>query len=126
MKNLQSENSISITETSDFLIVTLSGELNNMDIYTISDMIMTKSYKKNKHGVIFNFSMVTVIDSYMFNEFYKMTLSLKLIGTNTVWIGLRPGLVSALMDLNISYDENKIMSAISLEEGFEILYRLKR
>jgi len=70
--------------------------------------------------------MFIVIDSYMFNEFYKMTLSLKLKGTNTVWIGLRPGLVSALMDLNISYDENKIISAISLEEGFDLLYSLKR
>jgi len=33
MKNLQSENSISIPETEDFLIVSLSGEISDMDIY---------------------------------------------------------------------------------------------
>ena len=79
-------------------------------------MIANKSFIK---GAILDFSMVSVLDSYTFMALEKASKAVSLMGVMVVWVGLRPGVVSALMDLNV--DVTHIKAAMNLEQGLKVI-----
>jgi anti-anti-sigma regulatory factor len=65
--------------------------------------------------------MVTVMDSYTYRSFWQISKSLSLMGVKVVWVGLSPGVVCALIDLNVELDEKTILTALNLEQGLALL-----
>jgi rsbT antagonist protein RsbS len=121
MDKMASTINTSITELYDKMIVSLTGDLTDDEIYGISQAVMSRSHKRNLKGAIFNFSAVHVLDSFAYEHFEKTSKSLSFMGVKVVWIGLRPGLIMGLMDLNIQVDTAVISTALNLEQGFELL-----
>ena len=121
MKELENDLSTSITVIDKSLIVSLAGEMTDDNIDAINNLVIEKAHGANVNGAILNFSAVSVIDTYTYNEFCNMTKAISLMGVRVVWVGLRPGVVSALMDLNIEFDSNKAFTALNLEQGLAVL-----
>ena len=118
--------STSVTEIKGILIVSLAREMTDSDITKMSELLNEKAYQDNIRGAILNFSMVTVLDLYMFAAFEKITETLALMGVQTVWVGLSPGVVAALMDLCLETDVSKMHTAINLEHGLEMLSHIDK
>lgn len=111
----------SITEIYNRMIISLTGELSDEEIDGINTEVIERAHTKNLTGAIFNFSAVHVLDSFSYEAFEKTSKTLALLGVKVVWIGLRPGLIMGLMDLNIHVDTTIIGTALNLEQGFELL-----
>lgn len=109
----------SVTLVKGCLILTVPNDISDDDMEVSSKRILIKANKSSIKGVILDFSMMSVIDSYTFNTFEKVSKSLLLMGVIVIWIGLRPGVVSSLIDLNV--DISCIKAAVNLEQALNMI-----
>lgn len=109
----------SVTIVNGCLIVTLPNDITDSDMEIGSKMILMRADRLSIKGVILDFSMISVIDSYTFSTFEKISKSLLFMGVTVIWIGLKPGVVSALVDLNV--DVSRITAAVNLEEALNMI-----
>lgn len=107
----------SFTAINNIMIVSISCEMTDDNTKTLLDKVTENAYKNDVKGVILNFSEVTMLDTYLFKSFKDLTSALVLLGVESIWVGLKPGVVSALMDLGIDLDLKKIKTAVNLDEG---------
>lgn len=70
-------------------------------------------------GVVLDLSGLQIIDLPDFEELMKIIQMVKLVGFNTVFLGLRPEVVSSLIMLDANVDE--LVGVTSLDEALEIL-----
>lgn len=113
----------SVTVVDGCLIVTLPNDITDNDMEIGGKMILMRADRSSIKGVILDFSMISVIDSYTFSIFEKISKSLLFMGVAVIWIGLKPGVVSALVDLNV--DVSRITAAVNLEEALNMISNLK-
>ena len=109
--------SASVTQIGRSMIVTLSDNMTDERIHEISDIIIQKAYESEIGGVVLNFGMVSMIDSYIYGAFEKVSRVLTLFGRKVVWVGLSPGVVCAMIDIGIEPDGTIIHTAMTLEQG---------
>ena len=109
----------SATVVNNCLIVTLPNDIGDDDIKTGASSVLMKVEKSSIKGVILDLSMMSSIDTYLFKILEKVSKTISLMGVVVVWVGLRPGVVSALIDLNI--DISKIKAAMDLEQGISMI-----
>jgi len=109
----------SITLVKGCLIVTLPNDITDADIKVGVGNILIRIEKYSIRGVILNLSMISSVDTYLFKVLEKASKTISLMGAVVVWVGLRPGVVSALIDLNI--DVSKIKAAMDLEQGLSMI-----
>ncbi len=121
MESIEHDLSTSVTQINDSLLVSLADEMTDENIAAITDLITTKAYKTNVSGTVLNFTTVTVLDSYLFSAFVTISKTLSLMGVRVVWVGLRPGVVSALVDLNVDMSSLGILTASELKDGLALL-----
>ena len=73
-------------------------------------------------GVIFDFSAIDFLDRESFIECQKLAKMIKVMGQNTVLCGLKPGIISTLVDLEV--DTQGIRTAANLESAYKVLGNL--
>ena len=111
----------SVTIVQKCLIVTFPNDITDKDIELELNRIVAKANSISVLGAIFDLSMLSCLDSYTFELLQKASKVMSLIGVNVVWIGLKPGVVSSLLDLNI--DVSCIETALNLEQGFKLILK---
>ena len=111
----------SVTQIGRSMIVTLSDNMTDERIHEISDVIIQKAHESDVRGVVLNFGMVSMIDSYIYGTFEKVSRVLALFGRKVVWVGLSPGVVYAMIDIGLTPDSGCICTAMTLEQGLEKL-----
>ena len=111
----------SVTKIGRNMIVTLSDNMTDERIHEISNIIVQKAYEYDVKGVVLNFGMVSMIDSFIYDAFEKTSRILALFGRKVIWVGLSPGIVCAMIDLGIEPDNSVIRTAMTLEQGLEKL-----
>lgn len=109
----------SVTVVEGCIIATLPNDITDDDIKIGTSRILMIANKSFIKGAILDFSMVSVLDSYTFMALEKASKAVSLMGVMVVWVGLRPGVVSALMDLNV--DVTHIKAAMNLEQGLKVI-----
>ena len=119
MKELPDELVISGGFVDKCYIVTIQGELKQESLDKIGANVLQAVYDTGVRGVILDFSGVAVFDSEIFAALKRITRMIDVMGVNVVWIGLKPGVASALVDLNV--DINNIKIARNLENGLELI-----
>jgi anti-anti-sigma regulatory factor len=119
MDNFNNSLNTSVTVVDKCLIVTLPNDITDDDIKISSSSILARASRSYIKGTILDFSMVYVLDSYSFKALQKVSRAILLMGVMVVWIGLGPGVVSSLMDLNV--DVSHIKTAVDLEQGLKMI-----
>lgn len=85
----------------DCYVVQISDDVTDKELEAMCRETMEKAHSKNLKGVIFSFINVDIIDCYSIDAFIKATKMIELLGTQVVWSGLKPGVVSTILDFNI-------------------------
>lgn len=123
MKDLDYDLKTSVTVVQGCLIITLPNEMTDEEIEIGGNRIIMESNNSIIHGAIFDLSNVSVLDSYAFTALKKTAKAISLMGITVVWIGLRPGIVSSLLDLDVNF--NGIKAALNLEQALKIISKGK-
>lgn len=119
MGDLNNKLNTSTTIVNECLIITLPNDIIDEEIEIGFNRILIMIEKSSVKGVILNLSMISSLDTYFFKVLDRMAKTISLMGLRVVWVGLRPGVVSALIDLNI--DVRKIKSTFDLQQGISII-----
>jgi anti-anti-sigma regulatory factor len=112
---------MSITVVNRCLISTFQKDITDRDMKLGISRIITKVNSLSIVGAIFDLRMLSSLDSYTFDLLQKASKVISIMGVKVVWSGLRPGVISALLDLNV--DVSAIKVALNLEQGFEIVLK---
>jgi rsbT antagonist protein RsbS len=101
------------------LVVPIQVELSDEAMLEIQTEILEKVSQTEVKGVIIDLAGVDILDSFLAQAFLDTGRMISLLGAVTVIVGLKPELVSALVDLGLEFKD--ILTAITLEQGFQKL-----
>jgi rsbT antagonist protein RsbS len=98
------------------LVVTLQGEIPDEKFVRIRNDILNKIYSVALRGMILDLSQVRILDRFSFTALADTSKMALLMGVQTIFSGLQPGVVSALVDLEV--DVSGIHTTLTLEDAF--------
>jgi rsbT antagonist protein RsbS len=119
MSDLNNNLNMSVTIIEGCLIITVPNNMTDDEIEIGSRRTLMKANSSSVKGVILDLSIVSMLDVYSFELLKKTSSAISLMGVSVVWIGLRPGVVSALLDFNV--DVSYIKTALNLEQGLKMI-----
>jgi rsbT antagonist protein RsbS len=99
------------------LVVTLQGELYDDALIKIRADVLEKIQAAKVRGMILDLCTVPVLDSFSFNRLADTARMASLLGAVSVFVGLQPGVVSSLVDLEVEIGD--VRTALTMEDGFE-------
>lgn len=112
-----------IIKLKDILLVPLPAEINDMNANTLQDDILKKIENTNTNGLILDMSVVWIVDSFLgrlLNETAKMA---RLMGVETVLVGLKKEVVMTLIQLGLQIKD--VHTALNLEDGIILLEEIR-
>ncbi|MBF0573043.1 MAG: STAS domain-containing protein [Desulfamplus sp.] len=110
---------INIQSINGCLIVPVSSEVHDDYIKKLQKSILEKVKSTHAKEVLIDVSAVKFLDSFNFAMLKESAQMISMIGADVVFVGFQPGVASALIDLDIQF--NDIFTAVTIEDGFEML-----
>ncbi|MBF0231761.1 MAG: STAS domain-containing protein [Desulfamplus sp.] len=101
------------------LIVTLNGDLYDDYVRQLQKGVLEKVKATCAKEVLIDVSQVRVIDSVTFAILEDTVRMVTMLGAKVVFVGFQAGVASALVDLDVEFDD--ILTAVTIEDGFELL-----
>ncbi|MEP4485813.1 MAG: STAS domain-containing protein [Halioglobus sp.] len=101
------------------LVASVQVDLNDRVIQQLADNLLEALRVQSARGVILDLSGVSIMDAEEFAALRKIESMAALMGAETVFAGLRPGVVSALIDLDA--DISKLAASRSLDDAFLLI-----
>jgi rsbT antagonist protein RsbS len=117
MKDLPSDSETAMSIVRSCLVVTLPGELYDDTLRRIRTDILERIQATRVRGMVLDLCTVRVLDSFAFNFLADTARMTSLLGVASVFVGLQPGVVSSLVDLEVEIDD--VRTALTMEDGFE-------
>ena len=93
-------------------IVSIYDSTEDEKLEILCDNTVKTAHSKNLRGVIFSFVNVNIIDSYTIKLFTDVTKVISLLGLKVVWTGLKPGVISSILDFGIDLEGVRISQDI--------------
>jgi rsbT antagonist protein RsbS len=102
-------------------VLNIQGEIDEDYLRRLyAETINTIAHNVDLKGTILDFSNISIFDSIIFDSFRKISKAISLMGKKVIWLGLKPGVVSALVDLDV--ESNDICIAVNLQHGLDLIH----
>src|SRR4051812_38185711 len=112
---------IPILKIGSTLLATIQIELHDTVVDAFQGDVLEKIEKTGARGLIIDISGLETVDSYVARMLSNTGKMAKLMGTQTVIVGMRPAVAATLV--RMGYFMEGIETALSLEEGLELQAR---
>ncbi len=99
------------------IVCTLPERMNDVVVSSLQNKLVKELATESLRGVILDFGLVKLIDSHEINQILKLANIIKLLGYDLVFVAINPGIVSVIVDFDISLGNFKAF--ISVEDGIE-------
>ena len=119
MKALQFDSETAMSVVRNCIVVTIPGEIHDDMLTRIRTDVLEKVQATKARGLVLDFSNVRALDTFAFNSFTDTSKMASLLGVKIVFVGLQPGVVSALVDLGVEITD--VGTALTIEDAFEQL-----
>ena len=110
---------IPILKIGPTLLATIQLELHDTVVDSFQTDVLEEIEKTGASGLIIDISALETVDSYVARMLANTAKMAKLMGTETVIVGMRPEVAATLV--RMGYFMEGIHTALSLEEGLEVL-----
>ena len=100
------------------LLATIQIELHDTVVDSFQNDVLEQIEKTGTRGLIIDISALETVDSYVARMLANTAKMAKLMGTNTVIVGMRPAVAATLV--RMGYYMEGITTALSLEEGLKL------
>jgi len=87
------------------LLATVQADLYDDLLGRIRNEVLALVHRRPLRGVLFDMSSLRAIDSYVFSHFVETARMTSLLGVDAMFFGFSPGVVSALMDLDLDVSD---------------------
>jgi len=113
--------SIPILKLGSTLLATIQVELHDTVVDAFQNDVLEEIERTGAGGLIVDISALETVDSYVARVLANTGKMAKLMGTETVIVGMRPAVAATLV--RMGYFMEGIETALSLEEGLELQAR---
>jgi rsbT antagonist protein RsbS len=113
--------SIPILKIGSTLLATIQIELQDTVVDAFQNDVLEEIEKSGASGLIIDISALETVDSYVARMLANTGKMAKLMGTETVIVGMRPAVAATLV--RMGYFMDGMNTALSLEEGLELQRR---
>jgi rsbT antagonist protein RsbS len=101
------------------LVASIQVDLTDHVLSRFRQDLLARIGSAHVHGVVLDVSGVEVMDSVDF-EMLKTTMTMaSIMGATPVIVGLKPGIVSALVDMDV--DTRDVRAALNLDDALQML-----
>src|SRR5688572_9498457 len=109
---------ILILKIGSTLLATIQIDLHDTVVDAFQNDVLEEIEKTGAGGLIIDISALETVDSYVARMLANTGKMAKLMGANTVIVGMRPAVAATLV--RMGYFMEGIQTALSLEEGLEL------
>jgi rsbT antagonist protein RsbS len=109
---------IPILKIGSTLLATIQIELHDTVVDSFQNGVLEEIEKTAAKGLIVDISALETVDSYVARMLANTAKMAKLMGTETVIVGMRPAVAATLV--RMGYFMDGIHTALSLEEGLQL------
>jgi rsbT antagonist protein RsbS len=110
--------SIPILRIGPTLLATIQIDLHDTVVDAFQNDVLEEIERTGASGLIIDISALETVDSYVARTLASTGKMAKLMGTNTVIVGMRPAVAATLV--RMGYFMQGIDTALSLEEGLAL------
>ncbi len=114
---------IPILRMGDLLLTTVHVELHDALAEAFQADVLTALEKQQARGLVIDISGLDMVDTYVARILVETGRMAKLMGTETVLVGVRPEVAATLV--RMGYLMQGVHAALDLDEGIELLGRLR-
>lgn len=114
---------ITILEMGGNLVVPLQLELHDKAARNLQDDILRKIEDSSASGMIIDISALNIVDSFLGRLLGDTARMARLMGVETVLVGMRKEIVMTLLQLGFTIRD--MHTALNVEDGLELLEELK-
>jgi rsbT antagonist protein RsbS len=114
---------VAMLKMGDNLIVPIQVELHDRAAVRLQEDILKEIEKAAAKGLVIDVSAMSIVDSFLGRLLVETAKMSRLMGTETVLVGLRKEVVITLIQLGFVIKD--IHTALNIEEGLKLLERLK-
>jgi rsbT antagonist protein RsbS len=112
---------IPILKIGSTLLATIQIDLHDAVVDSFQNDVLEEIEKTGANGLIIDISALETVDSYVARMLANTAKMAKLMGTQTVIVGMRPAVAATLV--RMGYYMEGIDTALSLEEGLQLQRR---
>ena len=109
---------IPILKIGSTLLATIQIDLHDTVVDSFQNDVLLEIEKTSARGLIVDISALETVDSYVARMLANTAKMAKLMGTQTVIVGMRPAVAATLV--RMGYFMDGIHTALSLEEGLQL------
>src|SRR5438874_1908062 len=110
---------IPILKLGSTLLATIQIELHDTIVDSFQNNVLEEIERTAANGLIIDISALETVDSYVARMLANTAKMAKLMGAETVIVGMRPAVAATLV--RMGYFMEGIRTALSLEEGLALL-----
>lgn len=115
--------SIPILRVGDNLLVTVQTELHDEVAEAFQEDILRKIETSGAGGLLIDVTGLDMVDSYVARVLAETGRMAKLMGTQTVIVGIRPEVAATLV--RMGYSMSGVRTALNVDEGLALLERAR-
>jgi rsbT antagonist protein RsbS len=102
------------------LLVGLQGDLDDEAVLELEAELTRRVTQSRATGVLIEVSGLTVVDSFIARVIARIAAMTRLLGAETVVVGIQPAVAITLVELGIGMDQ--VRTALNTAEGMAVLY----
>jgi len=110
---------VAIQVSRDVVVASIQVDLDDEVLARFRDELLHRLHETGSRGVILDVSGLETLDSSEFAALRRIITMCTIMGAESVLVGLRPGVVSALIDAGAEVDG--LRAAINLDAAFSLL-----
>lgn len=114
-----SSNQIAINQLNQVLVASVQIDLTEQVLEAFASELLERLHHAPLKGILIDLSGIKTLDKTSFERLVDVTKMASVMGANTVFVGMRPGIVFGLIEVEANLDG--VVSVASLEQGLERL-----
>lgn len=114
---------IPVIRLGDNLLVSLQGDLDDATVLHLERELTGWTSRTHAKGVLIDVSGLAVVDSFIARVIARIVAMIRLLGAETVVVGIQPAVAITLVELGIGMDH--VHTALNAGHGMTLLSRLR-
>lgn len=115
---------VPVVQLSDVLIATVQDELYDHDALQLQEELGLLLERGVAQGVVLDFSTVETVDSFLARLIGNIASTSRLLGAETVVVGLQPAVAVTLVELGLTL--SGVHTSLNANKALALLARLRR
>ena len=111
--------SIPILKMGDCLLVSIQVDMHDRLAMRLQDDLTAQVVKHHARGVMIDISALDMVDSFIGRMLGTLAAMTRVLGAETVVVGMQPAVAMTLVELGMSLDT--LRTALTVETGMELL-----